>query len=93
MGESLPRRSQRVGASFYPRVLVADTVGALFVLLFLSADNDNVGLNLPVGVDRCSAVTPLAAHFDVLIKLELQVGHLISSLWPNTGFLRSPQIP
>jgi hypothetical protein len=63
------------------------------VLLFLSADHNNVGLNLPVGVDRCSAVTPLAADLDVLVKLELWVGHLISSLLPNTGFLRSPQIP
>ena len=64
------------------------------MLLFLSAaDDDNVGLDLPVGVDRCSAVTPLAADLDVLVKLELWVGHLISSLLPNTGFLRSPQIP
>ena len=53
---------------------------------------NNVGLDLPVGVDRCSAVTPLAADLDVLVKLELWVGHLISSLLPNTGFLRSPQI-
>jgi len=36
------------------------------VLLFLSADRNNVELNLAVGVDRCSAVTPLAAYLDVL---------------------------
>ncbi len=30
---------------------------------------DNVGLDLPVGVDRCSAVTPLATDLDVLVKL------------------------
>jgi hypothetical protein len=82
---------ERFGASFDPRFFVADAVRALFVLLFLSADNDNVGLDLPVGVDRCSAVTPLAADLDVLVKLKLWVGHLISSLLPNTGFLRSPQ--
>jgi hypothetical protein len=58
-------------ASFDPRVLVANYSRALFVLLSLSADDDNVGLNLPVGVDRCSAVTPLAADFDVLVKLKL----------------------
>jgi hypothetical protein len=28
----------------------------------------------------------------VLVKLDLWMGHLISSLLPNTGFLRSPQI-
>ena len=66
-------------------------VGAFFVLLFLPDDNDNLGLELPVGVDRCSAVTPPAADVDVFVKLELWVGHLISSLLPNTGFLRSPQ--
>jgi hypothetical protein len=72
---------------------VADAVGTFFVLLFLSADHNNVGLNLPVGVDRCSAVTPLAADLDVLVKLEFWLAHLISSLLPNTGYLRSPQIP
>jgi hypothetical protein len=42
------------------------------VLLFLSADHNNVELDhLPVGVDRCTAVTPLAADFDVLVKLKL----------------------
>jgi hypothetical protein len=61
------------------------------VLLFLSADHNNVGLNLPVGVDRCSAVTPLAADLDVLVKLEFWLAHLISSLLPNTGYLRSPR--
>ena len=69
-----------------------DTVGAFLMLLFLCPDHHNVGLDLPVGVDRCSAVTPLAVDFDVLVKLELWVGHLNSSLLPNTGFLRSPQI-
>jgi hypothetical protein len=53
---------------------VADAVRAFFVFLFLSADDDNVGLDLPVGVDRCSAVTPLAADLDVLVKLELWLG-------------------
>ncbi len=62
------------------------------MLLFLCPDHHNVGLDLPVGVARCSAVTPLAADLDVLVKLVLWVGHLISSFWPNTGFLRSPQI-
>jgi hypothetical protein len=71
---------------------VADAVAAFFVLLFLSADNDHVGLDLPVGKDSCSAVTPLAGDLDVLVKLEFWLGHLISSLLPNTGFLRSPQI-
>jgi hypothetical protein len=71
---------QRIGAGFDPRLLVADAVGALFVLLFLSADHYNVGLYLPVGVDRCSAVPPLAANLDVFVKLELWLGHLISSL-------------
>jgi hypothetical protein len=33
-----------------------------------------------------AAVTPLAADFDVLVKLELWVGRLISSLLPNTAF-------
>lgn len=61
------------------------------MLLFLSSDNDNVGLNVPVGVAHCPAVTPLAVDFDGLIKLELWVGHLISSLLTNTGLLRSPQ--
>ena len=42
--------------------------------------------SLPVGVDRSSAVTPLAADLDVLVKLEPWLGHLISSLLPNTGF-------
>jgi hypothetical protein len=88
-----PLRFEWVGASFNPRLFVADAVGAFFVLLFLSADHNNVRLDLPVGVDDCSAVTPLAADLDVLVKLELWVGHLISSLLPNTGFLRSPQIP
>lgn len=55
------------------------------MLLFLSSDNDNVGLNVPVGVAHCPAVTPLAVDFDGLIKLELWVGHLISSLLTNTG--------
>jgi hypothetical protein len=81
-----------ISATFDPGFFVADAVRAFFVLLFLSADNDNVGLNLSVGVDRCSAVTPLAVDLDVLVKLELWLGHLISSLLPNTGFLRSPQI-
>ena len=71
---------------------MADAVGAFFVLFFLSADHDNVGLDLPVGVVRCARVTPLAADFDVLIKLKLWLGHLISSLLPNTGFLRGPRI-
>ena len=62
------------------------------MLLFLSANHNNVELNLPVGVDRCTAVTPLTADFDVLVELKLWLGHLISSLLPNTGFLRSPQI-
>jgi hypothetical protein len=88
-----PLCCERICASFDPRVLAANYSRALFVLLFLSADNDNVGLNLPGGVDRCSAVTPLAVDFDVLVKLELWLGHLISSLLPNTGSLRSPQIP
>jgi hypothetical protein len=60
--------------------MVIPTIGAFFVLLIPSADQDNVGLDLPVGVDRCSAVTPLAADLDVLVKLELWLGHLISSL-------------
>lgn len=62
------------------------------MLLFLSSDHNNVRLDLPVGVDRCTAVTPLTVDFDVLVKLKLWLGHLISSLLPNTGFLRSPQI-
>ena len=45
-----------IGASFDPRFFVADAVRAFFVLLFLSADHDNVGLDLPVGVDRCSCL-------------------------------------
>jgi hypothetical protein len=61
-------------------------VGAFFVLLFLPADNDNLGLDLPVGVGRCSAVTSPATDLDVFVKLELWLGHLISSLAPNTGF-------
>ena len=63
-----------------PDFFVADEVGALFVLLFLSADHDSVGLDLPIGIDCCSAVTPFAADLDVLVKLELWLGHLISSL-------------
>jgi hypothetical protein len=62
------------------------------VLLFLSADHNNVGADLSVGVNRCSTITPLAADLEVLVKLDLWMGHLISSLLPNTGFLRSPQI-
>jgi len=50
------------------------------MLLFVSTDHDNVGLDLPVRTDRCSAVTPFAADLDVLVKLELWLGHLISSL-------------
>jgi hypothetical protein len=65
---------QRFAASFDPRVLVADAVGALFVLLFLSTDHNNVGSDLPVGVARCSAVTPLAVDLDVLVKLETLAG-------------------
>jgi hypothetical protein len=49
------------GASFNPRLFVADAVRAFFMVLFLFADHNNVRLDLPVGVDRCSAVTPLAA--------------------------------
>jgi hypothetical protein len=59
---------------------VADEAGALFVLFFLSVDKDNMGPDLPVGIDCSSAVTPLAADLDVLVKLELWLGHLISSL-------------
>jgi len=58
------------------------------VLLFLSANHNNVELNLPVGVDRCTAVTPLAADFDVLVKLELWLGHVISSLLAFCEVLR-----
>jgi hypothetical protein len=57
-----------------PKLFVADAVVAFFVLLFLTADHNNVGLNLPVGVDRCSPVTPPAADLDVLVKLELWDG-------------------
>jgi hypothetical protein len=83
----------RIGANINPRLFVADAVGAFFVLVFLYAHHNNVGLDLPVGVDRRSAVTPIAVDFDVLVKLKLWMRHLISSLWSNTGFLRSPQIP
>ena len=62
------------------------------MLLFLFADHNNERLDPPVGVDRCSTVTPLAADLDVLVKLKFWLGHLISSFLPNTGFLRSPQI-
>jgi hypothetical protein len=72
--EQVPLCCERIGASFDPRFFVADAVRAFFVFLFLSADDDNVGLDLPVGVDRCSAVTPLAADLDVLVKLELWLG-------------------
>jgi len=49
-----PLRFERVGASLDPRFFVADAVRALFVLLFLSANHNNVGLDLPVGVDQSS---------------------------------------
>jgi hypothetical protein len=87
-----PLRFERVGASFDPGFFVTDAVRAFFVLFFLSADHHNVRLDLAVRVYGCSAVTPLAADLDVLVKLEFWVGHLISSLLPNTGFLRSPQV-
>ena len=61
-----------------PDFFVADEVGALFVLLFLSLDKDNTGPDLPVGIDYSSAVTPFAADLDVLVKLELWLGHLTS---------------
>ena len=41
------------------------------MILLMGANHNNVGLDLPVGLDRCSAVTPLAADFVVLVKLEL----------------------
>jgi hypothetical protein len=59
---------------------VADEVGALVVLLFLSVDKDNMGPDLPVAIDCSSAVTLFAADLAVLVKLELWLGHLISSL-------------
>ena len=60
------------------------------MLLFLSAEHNNVGLNFPVGVGRCSAVTPLAADLVELVKLELWVGRLISSLCLILAFEKSP---
>ena len=72
-----PLRFERIGASFNPGFLVADAVRAFFMFLFLCADHNNVGFDLPVGVDRCSAVTPLTADLDVLVKLKLWTGHLI----------------
>ena len=64
-----------------------DAVGAFFVLLFSSADNDHMGLDLVVAEDGSPAVTPLSVDFAMFIELELWLGHLISSLFPNTGFL------
>jgi len=42
-----PLCCERIGADINPSLFVVDAVGAFFVLLFLSADNDNVGLDLP----------------------------------------------
>ena len=60
------------------------------MLLFLSADDDDVGLDLPVGVDRYPAVTPFAADLNVFVKLELWVGNLISSLFPSAWLFAKP---
>jgi hypothetical protein len=69
-----PLRGERIGTNFDPRLFVADAVRAFFVLLFLSANHNNVELDLPVGVDRYPVVTPRAADLDVLVKLELWMG-------------------
>jgi hypothetical protein len=78
-------RCEMVGVNINPTLFAAYAAGAFFVLLFLSADHNSVGLNFPVGVGRCSAVTPLAADLDVLVTLELGWGFDFFALL-NTGF-------
>jgi hypothetical protein len=78
-------RCEMVGVNINPTLFAAYAAGAFFVLLFLSADHNSVGLNFPVGVGRCSAVTPLAADADVLVTLELGWGFDFLALL-NTGF-------
>jgi hypothetical protein len=52
-------------------------------------DHNNVGLDLPVEVDRCSTITPFAADFNVLVKLELWMGASDFLACLILGFLRS----
>ncbi len=65
----------------------AGAVEAFFVLLFSSADYDHMGLDFVVAAGGSTAVAPLSVDFAMLIEMELWLGHLISSLFPNSRFL------
>jgi hypothetical protein len=68
-------------------VLVADAVGTAFVLLLPSSHNDYKWLDFIVAENSGTAVAPFTVDSAMLTKLKLGLGHLISSLFPNTGFL------
>jgi hypothetical protein len=60
-----------------PLIFVADTVGAVLVLLLRSTNNDNMRFNLVVDRNGGTAVSPRPPDLDVLVQREPGLSHEI----------------